>query len=168
MNQAKTALCVFELDGTRYSVPLAAVQEFVRMPALTVLPDAPVVIAGVINLRGQAIAVVDLRRRFNMPVRQAALSDYLVIVYAANRLVGLWVDGASGICEVPAEWITNTDNLLDNTVLNTPGYIAGVAKLPDGLVLIHDLSRLLADSERLRLDSALAADALSAEEQNRS
>lgn len=148
---AKLELCLFELEGTRYGVPLSDVQEFVRMPALTPLPNAPLVIAGVMNLRGQAIPVVDLRSRFGLKIKQAELSDYLLIVRAASRVVGLWVDGAVGPWEVPAEWITSADSLLEST-----GYIAGVALLPDGLVLIHDLATLLADAERYSLDIAMA------------
>lgn len=149
---AKSALCLFDLGNSRYGVPLSDVQEFVRMPALTPLPNAPVVIAGVTNLHGRVIPVVDLRSRFNIAIKQAELSDYLLIVRTANSVVGLWVDGATGTCDVPAEWITSADTLLDNT-----GYITGVAKLPDGLVLIHDLATLLAESECMSLDIAMSA-----------
>lgn len=149
---AKLELCLFALGDTRYGVPLSAVQEFVRMPALTPLPNAPVVIPGVINLRGRAVPVVDLRTRFQLKVKEAELSDYLLVVHTASRVVGLWVDHAIGTCEVPAEWVTDASSLIENS-----GYISAVGKLPDGLVLIHDLTRLLAESERDSLDSALAA-----------
>jgi len=68
-------LVVFDLEGQRYALPLGAVDRVLPMVAVSPLPKAPAIALGVINLHGQALPVLDIRRRFGLPTREYGLAD---------------------------------------------------------------------------------------------
>lgn len=142
---------VWLLDGQRYALPLEAVERVVSAPEITPLPTAPPLVCGVVNVQGRIVAVVDLRQRFGLPVRALRWSDQLVLARAARRSVAFGVDAVEGLVEQPAEAIVPATDI-------APGIdaIAGALVLPDGLLLIHDLDRLLSLDEEQALDAALA------------
>jgi purine-binding chemotaxis protein CheW len=141
---------VFVLGEQRYGLPLHAVERVVRMVDLTPLPRAPDVVLGVINVQGRVIPVVNLRRRFHLPQRDISLSDQLVIARTPRRSLALIVDAASGVLEYSANEAVRARDIV-------PGieHVEGVVKLPDGLVLIHDLDSFLSLEEETALDRAI-------------
>ena len=151
MNPGRVRLVVFTLDGGRYAAFLEAVERAVGMVEITPLPEAPPIVVGVINLHGELVAVVDPRVRFGMAPRCIALSDQLLIARTPNRRVALRVDAVAGVSEVQQDHITAPETLAPGT-----RYVAGVAKLADGLMLIHDMQGFLSFEEEQRLDQALA------------
>ncbi len=143
---------LFTLEGQRYALPSADVRELVRAARLTPLPRAPDVVEGLLNLRGELLPVLDLRRRFRLPARPLSPMDHFIVARAGPRTVALRVDRAEGLLRLePGTW--------DGTPGELPGvgYVAGAAKLADGLVLVHDLRTFLSEAEALALDTALAA-----------
>jgi purine-binding chemotaxis protein CheW len=147
-------LLVVELEGQRYGLRAEAVREVVRAATITALPNAPNVVEGVINIRGAVVAVLDLRRRFDLAARPLDHSEYFVLALAGNRDVALRVDRAMELISVDDAEIDRAEALLSRN-----RYVAGVAKLPDGLVLIHDLETFLSAAEAAAVDQALAAQA---------
>ncbi len=143
-------LIVFILDDQRYALPLSAVNRVVRMVAITPLPQAPDIILGVVNFQGQVIPVVNMRRRFGLPEREIILTDQLVVAHTARRPVALVADAVMDVISSSAQNLIATENIV-------PGveYVAGVVKLTDGLILIHDLDRFLSLEEESSLDHAL-------------
>lgn len=143
---------VFTLDDRVYALRLAAVERVARMVAVTPLPKAPEIVMGVVNVRGRILAVFDIRRRFHLPAREIAVSDLLVIARTSRRAAALVADAVAGVREYPEEAVVEAKSVL-------PGleYVEGVVKLPDGLVLIHDLDRFLSLDEGESLDRALAS-----------
>ncbi|ADO68679.1 chemotaxis protein CheW [Stigmatella aurantiaca] len=143
---------LFVLEGQRYALPSADVRELARAVSLTPLPHAPDVVEGLLNLRGKLLPVLDLRRRFRLPPRPLSPSDHFIIARAGPRDVGLRVDRAEGLLSLEP-------GTLDETPRELPGvgYVAGAVKLPDGLVLVHDLRTFLSEAESLALASALTA-----------
>ena len=144
-------LVIVELDGQRYGLRADAVREVVRAVTITTLPNAPVVVEGIINVRGAVVAVLDLRRRFELPAQPLDPSEYFVLATAGNRYVALRVDRATELIAVNPAEIDRAEPLLSRS-----RYIAGVAKLADGLVLIHDLATFLSAAEAAAVDQALA------------
>jgi purine-binding chemotaxis protein CheW len=142
---------IVELDGQRYGLRADAVREVVRAVRITTLPNAPVVVEGVINVRGAVVAVLDLRRRFELPARPLDPSEYFVLARAGNRDVALRVDRATELVSLDPADIDQAEQ-----VLSRSRYVAGVAKLADGLVLIHDLETFLSAAEAATVDHALA------------
>jgi purine-binding chemotaxis protein CheW len=76
---------VFTLDEQRYALYLHAVVRVVRIVEITPLPQTPEVIRGVVNVQGQVIPVVDIRKRFQLPEREPELGDQLIIANTACR-----------------------------------------------------------------------------------
>lgn len=145
-------LVVFSLNGHRYGLPAADVQEVVRAVALAPLPKAPPIVEGVINVRGQVVPVLDIRTRFRLPHQALAPGDYFVLARAAELLVALRVEAGVQLAELADGDLESLEQ-----VVSAAGYVSGVGKLPDGLVLIHDLRTFLASAESAQLAEALDA-----------
>ena len=145
---------VFEVGGQRYGLPTVDVRELVRAVAITPLPDAPAVIEGVVNVRGRVLPVLDVRARFRLPAKPLDPSDHFIVASAGPRGVILRVDRATHLALVDEASVQPPQTL-------GPGaaYLAGVAKLDDGLVLIRDLTTFLSAAEAASLDEALCAPA---------
>lgn len=144
------ALVILTLDDQRYALHLSAVERVVRMVEITPLPKAPEIVTGVVNVQGRVVPVFDIRKRFRLPEREAAVTDQLVIAHSASRPVALVADAVTGVIERPAQDIATAESIL-------PGleYVKGVLKLNDGMVLIHDLDTFLSLEEKQSLDQAM-------------
>lgn len=139
-------LVVWMLDAQRYALPLNAVERVVRAVALTPLPDAPEMICGVIDFHGRLIPVVNMRSRLRLPPREVALTDLLVLAHGVSRSVAFYIDAVVGTIEQPE----------DAVAFGGGGCIAGVVRLAEDIILIHDLDRLLSLNDERALDLALA------------
>ena len=144
-------LFVFTLDDGRYALPLADVERVARVVEITPLPKAPEIVLGVINVRGQIIPVVNVRRRFRLPERDLELNDQLILAHTSTRAVALLADSVAGLVEISVSQVVDGEAILPSLQ-----YVAGVAKLPDGLILIHDLDRFLALEEQRALEQAMS------------
>jgi purine-binding chemotaxis protein CheW len=129
-------------------VNLACVREILRAVLITPLPEAPLVIEGVIDVRGELVPVYDLRLRFGLPPRTLHPDDRLIVTWTGDRLAALRCERTGWIETVPAEAI-------DHPAYAGGERIAGVARLPDGVVLIHDLATFLEEAEAQDLERAL-------------
>jgi purine-binding chemotaxis protein CheW len=141
---------VFEVEGQRYALPAADVQELVRAVRIVPLPRAPAVVEGIINLRGQVIPVLDVRARFRLPSRPLAHTDHFIVARAEQRLVALHVDRALDLVNLDTRDVQEARSVV-------PGveYVSWVARLPQDLVLIHDLRTFLSQAEADSLAEAL-------------
>jgi purine-binding chemotaxis protein CheW len=138
-------LATFMLAGEEYGVDVRLVQEIIRVAEVTPVPRAPEFIKGVINLRGRIIPVVDLKRKLGLGEVEASRLARIVVVKMKDRLIGLLVDGASQVLKVP---LSTIEPAPEEVVEIEAHYIRGVAKLPDRLVILMDLQRILAPELR--------------------
>lgn len=143
-------LLAFALDRQRYALPLSSVENSIRAVEITPLPKAPPIVKGVINVHGRVIPVIDVRKRFGLPQRELGPSDHLIIAHTPKRRVALVVDRVVGVMEKAEQDIVKAEAVVPHT-----GYVAGVLKLPDGLILIHDLAGFLSLDEETALNNAL-------------
>lgn len=141
---------VFEVAGQRYGLPSEDVRELVRAVAISPLPSAPAAIEGVVNVRGRVLPVLDIRARFHLPPRLLDPSDHFIVAAAGTRGVILRVDRATHLAMIEEESIQAPE-----TLGASAGYVAGVARVDGGLVLIHDLATFLTAAEADTLDAAL-------------
>jgi purine-binding chemotaxis protein CheW len=142
-------ILVFTLDELQYAVNISAVERVVRAVEITSLPKVPEMILGVINVQGQIVPAVDLRTRFHLPARDMHLDDQFIIARTARRLVALVVDAVVGVRALADHELVSAAQALP-----CAGYIHGVAKLEDDLVLICDLDQLLSRIEERMLAEA--------------
>lgn len=133
---------IFELNGQRYGVPLANVEEVVRALTPTQLPDAPSILEGIFNRRGELVPILDIRARFQLSAKPLDATDHLVVARVPDRTVAIRVDRALDIRRLAPNDIEDARQLKP-----TSEWIAGVAKLSDGLLLIHDLNTFLTEAE---------------------
>ena len=156
MNAATTAmrpqdqLVAFSLDEQRYALALATVERVVRAVEITPLPKAPEIVSGVINIQGRVVPVINVRKRFRLRERDVAPSDQIIVARTSTRTVALMVDAANGVVECPAERFVSAASVVPRME-----YVTGVAKLDDGLILIHDLESFLSLEEARSLDDAM-------------
>ena len=152
MGEAPRArLVVFRVDGTRYAVSLSAVERAYAMATVSPLPGAPPAVLGMINLHGRPVAVVDPRRRLGLPSREYGLAAHLLIARTPRRTLAIPTDEVLGVVELDAAAVTPAAAVAPRL---PP---AGIAALPDGLLLIHDLDAFLTPEEEGQVDRALEA-----------
>ena len=143
--EATEHLATFLLGREEYGVDVRCVQEIIRVTEITPVPRAPQSIKGVINLRGRVIPVIDLKRKLGLGEVEADKRSRIVVVKLRDRLIGLLVDAASQVLKVP---VSAVDPAPDVVVEIDAGFIRGVAKLADRLVILVDLQKILAPELR--------------------
>jgi purine-binding chemotaxis protein CheW len=143
-------LVVFTLGEQRYALHLAAVDRIVRVVQINPLPQAPEIVAGIVNVQGQIVPIINVRRRFHLPEREIALTDQLVIAHTSRRPVGLIVDAVIDVIERSEQGIASGESILPDME-----YVEGVVKLQDGMVFIHDLDKFLSLEEETSLTQAM-------------
>lgn len=94
-------LLIVGIGRRTFGVPTTAVERILRMAALTPLPDAPAGIAGVLNLQGTVLPVVDPRPRLGASTPTPQVDQYLVSLSAHTRYI-LWIDSVDRVVEVPS------------------------------------------------------------------
>jgi len=143
-------LLVFTLDEQQYALRLEAVERVVRAAAITPLPKAPDIILGILDIRGEVVPVINVRKRFRQPELEIRPSDQFIIARARSLTVALLVDAAESVVAEPEPGQTATDDFLTGME-----YVAGVTRTAAGLVLIHDLDTFLSLGEEQLLLEAL-------------
>lgn len=143
-------LVVFSLDERYYALDLSVVERTERMVEITPLPQAPEIVVGVIDVRGRVIPVLNIRKRFRLPERPAALTDQLLMARTARRTIAFTVDAVLGVVACKEQEIIEPASVL-------PGieYIKGVVKFADGMIFIHDLDGFLSLEEENALESTI-------------
>jgi purine-binding chemotaxis protein CheW len=145
-------LVTFSLDDRKFALYVSAVQRIIRVVEVTVLPKAPEIVVGIINMQGRVIPVFDIRMRFQLPAREVQLNDQMIIATTAKRTVALIVDSVDDLIEIQEEKIIAAEQILPELE-----YVEGVMKTEGGMVLIHDLEKFLSHHEEEVLDEALEA-----------
>jgi purine-binding chemotaxis protein CheW len=145
---AEMQLVVFDLASEHFGVDISDVREIMRLQAITHVPGAPAFVEGVINLRGRVLPVLDLRKRLKLKVSEQTKETRIVVVCINNKDVGVIVDAVTEVLRIPTASIDPPSSLVTNT---DSDYLRGIAKLETKLIILLDLSKVLA------LDEILAA-----------
>jgi purine-binding chemotaxis protein CheW len=130
---------VFRLQGHDYALSIGEVIEVLRMVALTPMPESPAWLAGVVNLRGRIIPVIDLRRRLGLPSEAPGLSTPIIVTQTGGRPVGLIADSVSEVLALSADTMEQPDALTGNSRA-----VAAMARAGERLILALDLPWLVA------------------------
>ena len=137
-------LVSFNIGTEEFGVDILKVQEINRMVEITKVPQAPHYVEGVINLRGKVIPIVDLRKRFDLEIKEYDKNTRIVVVDIGGNIMGMIVDAVSEVLRLPASTIEPPPEIV--TGINSD-YIKGVAKLDDRLLIFLDLSKVIDVSE---------------------
>jgi purine-binding chemotaxis protein CheW len=149
----KTATCAgkfltFALGKEEYGLEILKVREIIGYIDITAVPQTPLYIRGVINLRGQVISVVDLRAKFNMEPAQRTDETCIIVVETlrGDRKVstGIVVDRVSEVQNIAAEQIEDAPAL--GPAVSTD-FILGMGKIGDCVKILLDIDRVLSDAQ---------------------
>lgn len=156
---------IFELYNSSYGIEATAVQEIFSLPELTSIAEAPPDIAGVFNLRGKIVPVMDLNRRFGYKSRPYQLSDRVVVVQWENIQIGLIVDDVKEIQHIDPQDITEEISYGRDFKAHTHNFITGFARLGTKIVILLACDPLIRYSESLPSDIETQAEAETDEEE---
>lgn len=135
---------VFRLGGERFAIPSTAAREVLRVPRMVRVPRVARQIRGVINLRGQIVAVTDLRPLLGLSGEEIPAGGQLVVVEAAGLVTALLTERVEGIRSFAADAIEPlTEGLTGFPREVAEGQVAGA----DGLVVMLDLGEILSRPE---------------------
>jgi len=148
----------FRIGNETYGVRIGSVREIVRVPEITIVPNAPEAIEGVINLRGKIIPVMDLRKRFGSAGLQADKKNRILVVELENRLLGLIVSSDSEVLKIPPSEIEPPGTVFAE---GESSYVTGVGKLKGRLIILLDIARLLRQPEFKKFEEAAEPVAIS-------
>lgn len=130
--------CTFYLDAYYFGIDVLKVQEIIRYQEMTRVPLASIVVRGLINLRGQIVTAIDLRRRLEMKDRPADQLPVNVVVQTDDGAVSLLVDEIGDVLEVDESFFENPPETLQGTAREL---ICGAYKLPNRLLLLLDTTK---------------------------
>jgi len=127
---------VFQIGGERYGLPAAEVREVLPAATLAAPPGGRLGLLGILNLRGQAVPILDLRPLLGQACGPLLPTEHFIIARAGGTWLGLRADTADAL--VVAEW----DAEATSHIRRQWDYLAGVARTGDDLVLVLDPRRL--------------------------
>jgi purine-binding chemotaxis protein CheW len=130
--------CTFYLGKVLFGVELKGVQEVIRSLGMTRVPLAPAVVSGLINLRGQIVTAVDLRRQLQMEPAPPGARVMNVVVRSEDGAVSLLVDEIGDVVEVEESSFEAPPETLRGSVRSM---ILGVHKLNDRLMHVLDIEK---------------------------
>lgn len=130
----------FSVDNIFFGIEVLRVQEVLRYLEMTAVPLAPGVIEGLINLRGQIVTAVDMRRRLGLPKRTGGEMPMNMVVRSEDGPVSLLVDEIGDVLEVGSD---SYEPVPDSIPREQREMILGVHKLDGRLLLVLDTERVL-------------------------
>ena len=132
--------CTFFLDGLFFGVDVLGVQEVIKFQSMTQVPLASPVVSGLINLRGQIVTAIDLRRRLELDDRHDETLPMNVVVRTADGPVSLLVDDIGDVLEVSDDTFEPPPPTMKGIAREL---ITGVHKLDERLLLILDMPKVV-------------------------
>ncbi len=153
-NQEEQQLVVFDLSTESYGVDIGEVREIIRLQEITKVPRTPEFVEGVINLRGGVIPVIDLRKRFNLPVTDETADNRIVVVDIGGQNIGVIVDAVTEVLRINTESIEPPSSVITT---DESEYLLGIAKLDDRLIILLELKQVLTEAEQSAIEEVTLA-----------
>jgi purine-binding chemotaxis protein CheW len=137
-------LVSFSVGKENYGVHIEDVQEIIRMPDITRLPQTEEYIKGIINLRGNIIPIIDMRTRFHMEAKEYTEVTRVIVLSIQNKLVGIVVDSVSKVLELADKEIEDAPEIIHGLAKE---YIEGVGKIDESMIIILKADKVLTAEE---------------------
>lgn len=139
---------IFKLGNEEYGVDIMNVKEISEFKESTHVPNSPYFVDGIINLRGEIIPIVNLKKRFKVSSSEIDSDTRIIVININDRNVGFVVDEASQVLRI-------NDNDIDDAPEIIAGvdrqYITGVGKVGEKIIILLDLEKILTDDEKEKL-----------------
>lgn len=147
VTQTQEQFVVFDLGEERYGLPIASVQEVLRLPETVIrLPNGPRFVLGIFNLRGRPVPIIDQRQRFDAPVVTDPVQPRVIIVTVGTQQAGFVVDAVSDILSITSDSMTATPPFSNeqSAVFNRVANVGADGRL----ILLIDPEELLSRAEQ--------------------
>jgi purine-binding chemotaxis protein CheW len=145
----------FAVGSERFGVEILVVQEIIMMSTITEIPNSPDFVEGVINLRGNIIPVLDLRKRLRLrgygKTEPHKPGTRILVVEIDGNVTGFIVDSVAKVLTIPKSRISPPPDIIVAGVQSL--YISGVVHLDEGILIILDFRRILSLEEKDALDT---------------
>ena len=134
-----------KLGNEIYGIDIQHVTDIIELQKITEVPDMPDYVKGVINLRGQVIPVIDLRRRFRMEAREYDDRTVITVVQMKNNSIGFIIDTATEVQEIPEKDIDPPPKFQGEEVRQK--FILGLGKMESEVIILLDIEKLVGEAE---------------------
>lgn len=135
---------VFSVGGAEYAIPAAAVVQLESYQGATPVPGTVAHVAGIIQVRGQVIPVIELRRLFGQPSAETTLDTRVIVTEHDGRQVGLLVDKSREVLRIDSATVQTTPGLVEES---SRGFFAGVIQLGQRLIMLLDLRKVVGEED---------------------
>jgi purine-binding chemotaxis protein CheW len=132
----------FQVGNARYALPASQVLHIESYEIATHVPGAPAYVAGLVQVRGRLVPVVDLRARFGLPPVAHALDHRVVVVQIGTRVAGLLVDSAREVVQIDEAAYEKPPEMIEQ---QASGFVRGVATVAQRLFLLVDVPRIIGE-----------------------
>jgi purine-binding chemotaxis protein CheW len=139
-----TQIVIFEIGAEYFGVSIAAVESIIKMQTITSMPHAPSFVEGVTNLRGKILPVIDLRKRFGLAPQPCNTNSRIIVIADGGIEVGMVVDGVSEVLTLSEDTVEPAPPI---TASVEAGFITGIAKIDNRLVILLDLGKILSTQD---------------------
>lgn len=136
---------VFRLGNEKYGVDIINVNTISEYLEITRVPDAPYYVEGIINLRGDIIPVINLKKRFNIKENEVGEDKRIIIYNIDGVAIGFLVDEASQVLTIDEKDIEPTPAILSGTERD---YMAGIGKYESKIIILIDFAKVLSETEK--------------------
>ncbi len=134
-------LVVFQLEQQTYALPIESVVQIIEMVTITPIPQVNRLMEGVINVRGVAVPVVNLRCHLGLPEAPLQLHTPIILIQVSGRMIGLIIDEGIDVLSLPADRIARPADFLPQGLSVAP-ILQGVAHARNGMALLLDPEHL--------------------------
>jgi len=141
---------LFMIDNHHFALDINSIDRISKLVEITQLPNAPEIVIGIINVQGNVMPVVDIRKRLKLPQKEFELGDHLIIGHTTKRSLAILVDDIGELIEIQPKRLTKQGDILPGL-----GPIKGAIKLQGDVILIHDLESFLSIEEEKMIDAAM-------------
>jgi len=136
----KDQYLTFTIGEEDFGVEVAYVKEIIKMRAITKVPEMPGFIEGIINLRGDLIGVLDVRKRFGMPTKEYDVETCIIVIVYNAYTLGLIVDAVQETTNIPASRIAPPPSA---KLSFSNQFVRNIGKVGDDVKLLLDIERFL-------------------------
>lgn len=140
----------FLLANETYGLDILTVQEIRGWGSATPIPNAPTYIRGVINLRGEIVPILDVRRRFNMDEIEFTATTVVIVVNIEGRTIGMVVDGVSDVIDIQENELRSAPDFGSSI---DASFVSGLASIDDRMVIILNITEMLKGCDLLKLQA---------------
>ena len=137
-------LVSFKIGEAEFGVDILRVQEINKMMELTVVPNTPTFVEGVVNLRGRIIPVLNLRSKLGLEVKEYNSDTRIIVVELQNKTIGFIVDEVKEVLRIPKSITEPPPEIVSGV---DSEYITAIGKLEDRLLILLDLTKILSNKE---------------------